>query len=169
MPDVADPRHGQHHRHHAQILESHGTYFLEDLRSRNGTLLNGKKIQGRTELGDRDEIRVCEVVLRYYQGMPDDYDELDRHGISVKARIVIARYGGGWRGLKPKLAHEHGAIGCIIYSDPHDDGYAVGDVYPGGGYRPPDGVQRGSVQDLPIYPGDPLTPGRASRSVGPRL
>ena len=103
------------------------------------------------------------------QGMPDDYDELDRHGISVKARIVIARYGGGWRGLKPKLAHEHGAIGCIIYSDPHDDGYAVGDVYPVGGYRPPDGVQRGSVQDLPIYPGDPLTPDIGATKDAKRL
>jgi N-acetylated-alpha-linked acidic dipeptidase len=92
------------------------------------------------------------------QGMPDDYEELDRHGISVKGRIVIARYGGGWRGLKPKLAHEHGAIGCLIYSDPRDDGYAAGNVYPKGGYRPPEGVQRGSVEDLPVAPGDPLTP-----------
>ncbi|PYK02347.1 MAG: folate hydrolase [Verrucomicrobia bacterium] len=92
------------------------------------------------------------------QGMPDDYKELDRRGISVKGRIVIARYGGGWRGLKPKLAHEHGAIGCIIYSDPGDDGYSAGDVYPKGAYRPPEGVQRGSVADITIYSGDPLTP-----------
>jgi N-acetylated-alpha-linked acidic dipeptidase len=93
------------------------------------------------------------------QGMPDDYKELDRRGISVKGRIVLTRYGGGWRGLKPKLAYEHGAIGCLIYSDPRDDGYGVGDVYPKGGYRPPDAVQRGSVQDLTLYSGDPLTPG----------
>ena len=92
------------------------------------------------------------------QGMPDDYKELDRRGISVKGRIVIARYGGGWRGLKPKLAYEHGAIGCIIYSDPGDDGYSAGDVYPKGAYRPPEGVQRGSVADITIYSGDPLTP-----------
>src|SRR6266498_3119876 len=92
------------------------------------------------------------------QGMPDDYKELDRHGISVKDRIVIARYGGGWRGLKPKLAHQHGAIGCLIYADPQGDGYAAGDVYPKGGFRPPDGVQRGSVEDLPVAAGDPLTP-----------
>jgi N-acetylated-alpha-linked acidic dipeptidase len=92
------------------------------------------------------------------QGMPDDYQDLDRRGISVKGRIVIARYGGGWRGLKPKLAYEHGAVGCIIYSDPREDGYGAGDVYPKGGYRPADGVQRGSVADIPIYPGDPLTP-----------
>src|SRR5438552_369295 len=76
------------------------------------------------------------------QGMPDDYKELDRQDVSVKGRIVIERYGGGWRGLKPKLAYEHGAIGCIIYSDPRDDGYWLGDAYPKGGYRPPDGVQR---------------------------
>ena len=80
-------------------------------------------------------------------------------GIDVKGKIVIARYGGGWRGLKPKLAHEHGAIGCIIYSDPQEDGYATGDTYPKGGFRPADGVQRGSVMDMPVYPGDPLTPG----------
>lgn len=103
------------------------------------------------------------------QGMPDDYKELDRHGVSVKGRIVIARYGGGWRGLKPKLAYEHGAVGCIIYSDPRDDGYSVGDVYPKGGYRPSEGVQRGSVQDLPVYPGDPLTPGIGATKEATRL
>ena len=93
------------------------------------------------------------------QGMPDDYKELEREGISVKGRIVLTRYGGGWRGLKPKLAYEHGAVGCLIYSDPRDDGYGAGDIYPKGGYRPRDAVQRGSVQDLTLYSGDPLTPG----------
>jgi N-acetylated-alpha-linked acidic dipeptidase len=93
------------------------------------------------------------------QGMPDDYKELEREGVSVKGRIVLTRYGGGWRGLKPKLAYEHGAIGCLIYSDPRDDGYGVGDAYPKGGYRPKDAVQRGSVQDMTLYSGDPLTPG----------
>ncbi len=93
------------------------------------------------------------------QGMPDDYTELEREGISVKGKIALTRYGGGWRGLKPKLAYEHGAVGCLIYSDPRDDGYGAGDVYPKGGYRPPDAVQRGSVQDLTLYSGDPLTPG----------
>jgi N-acetylated-alpha-linked acidic dipeptidase len=93
------------------------------------------------------------------QGMPDDYKELERRGISVKGRIVLTRYGGGWRGLKPKLAYEHGAVGCVIYSDPRDDGYGAGDTYPKGGYRPRDAVQRGSVQDLTLYSGDPLTPG----------
>jgi N-acetylated-alpha-linked acidic dipeptidase len=95
-------------------------------------------------------------------GMVDDYKELAREGISVKGAIVITRYGGGWRGLKPKLAYEHGAIGCIIYSDPADDGYAQNDVLPKGPMRPPQGVQRGSVSDSPLYAGDPLTPGEGS-------
>jgi N-acetylated-alpha-linked acidic dipeptidase len=103
------------------------------------------------------------------QGMPDDYKELERRGISVKGRIVIARYGGGWRGLKPKLAHEHGAVGCLIYSDPKDDGYGLGDVYPKGGHRPADAVQRGSVADMPLYPGDPLTPGIGATQDARRL
>ena len=103
------------------------------------------------------------------QGMPDDYRELDRQGISVKGRIVLARYGGGWRGLKPKLAYEHGAVGCLIYSDPRDDGYGEGDVYPKGGYRPRDGIQRGSVQDLVLYSGDPLTPGVGATANAKRL
>ncbi len=103
------------------------------------------------------------------QGMPDDYAELERQGVSVQGRIALARYGGGWRGLKPKLAYEHGAVGCVIYSDPHDDGYGAGDVYPTGGYRPPDGVQRGSVLDLTLYSGDPLTPGVGATSSAKRL
>src|SRR6185436_9065176 len=97
------------------------------------------------------------VYVNY--GVPADYEELDRRGISVKGAIVIARYGGSWRGIKPKVAHEHGAVGCIIYSDPKDDGYFQGDVYPVGPYRPEQGAQRGSVMDMPIHPGDPLTPG----------
>ena len=80
-------------------------------------------------------------------------------GVSVKGAIVIARYGQTWRGIKPKLAAEHGAVGCIIYSDPRDDGYFRGDTYPDGPMRPPEGVQRGSVMDMPVYPGDPQTPG----------
>ena len=103
------------------------------------------------------------------QGMPDDYLRLERAGVSVKGRIAIARYGGGWRGLKPKLAQEHGAVGCIIYSDPKDDGYGAGDVYPKGGFRPADGVQRGSVADMPVYSGDPLTPGVGASKNAKRL
>ena len=95
-------------------------------------------------------------------GMKSDYDDLERNGISVKGAIVIARYGGGWRGLKPKLAYEHGAVGCIIYSDPGDDGYSTGDVIPKGPMRPEWGVQRGSVADTTLYAGDPLTPGEPS-------
>ena len=92
-------------------------------------------------------------------GVPADYEELEHHGVSVKGAVVIAKYGGSWRGIKPKVAAEHGAVGCLIYSDPRDDGYADGDVFPKGPMRPRDGVQRGSVADMPTYPGDPLTPG----------
>src|ERR1700722_19588015 len=107
------------------------------------------------------------VYVNY--GMQDDYKELDRRHISVQGRIVIVRYGGGFRGLKPKLAHEHGAIGCLIYSDPRDDGYFEGDVYPKGGWRPADGVQRGTVVDWSLYPGDPLTPGVGATADAKRL
>ena len=103
------------------------------------------------------------------RGVPADYEELDRRGISVKGKIVIAKYGGSWRGIKPKVAAEHGAIGCIIYSDPADDGYGVGDTYPEGGYRPKNGVQRGSVMDMPVYPGDPLTPDVGATKDAKRL
>src|SRR5271165_1615765 len=103
------------------------------------------------------------------QGMPEDYTELERRGISVKGRIVLVRYGGGWRGLKPKLAYQHGAIGCLIYSDPLDDGYGRGDVYPKGGFRPADAVQRGSVGDILQYTGDPLTPGIGSTADAKRI
>jgi N-acetylated-alpha-linked acidic dipeptidase len=102
-------------------------------------------------------------------GIPADYDELARHGISVKGAIVITRYGGSWRGIKPKVAAEHGAIGCLIYSDPHDDGYSEGSVFPEGAYRPQEGVQRGSVADMPLYPGDPLTPGIGATADAKRL
>ena len=100
------------------------------------------------------------VYVNY--GVPADYEELARRGIDVTGKIVIARYGGSWRGIKPKVAAEHGAIGCLIYSDPRDDGYAQGDVYPKGGWRSEHSAQRGSVADMPVYPGDPLTPGVAA-------
>ncbi|HET7565041.1 MAG TPA: M28 family peptidase, partial [Gemmatimonadaceae bacterium] len=105
------------------------------------------------------------VFVNY--GVPDDYKVLDSLGISVKGAIVIAKYGRSWRGIKEKVAAEHGAVGCIIYSDPRDDGYWVDDVYPKGPMRPPQGVQRGSIMDMPTYPGDPLTPGWAD-TVGAR-
>lgn len=106
------------------------------------------------------------VYVNY--GIPADYDSLERRGISVKGAIVIARYGASWRGIKPKLAAEHGAVGCIIYSDPRDDGYHGGDVYPVGPWRSSTGVQRGSVMDMPLHPGDPLTPGIGAVEGAPR-
>ncbi len=107
------------------------------------------------------------VYVNY--GLPSDYEELDRRGISVRGAIVIARYGSSWRGIKPKVAAERGAIGCLIYSDPRDDGYFVDGVFPDGPMRNKDGVQRGSVMDMPTYPGDPTTPGRASTPGASRL
>ena len=107
------------------------------------------------------------VYVNY--GIPADYDALEKMGVSVKGKIVIARYGVSWRGIKPKVAYEHGAIGCLIYSDPKEDGYYQGDVYPTGSYRNEDGVQRGSVMDMPIHPGDPLTPGIGSTKDAKRL
>jgi len=107
------------------------------------------------------------VYVNY--GMQDDYKMLERLGVSVKGRIVIARYGSGWRGLKPKLAQDHGAIGCLIYSDPADDGYSVDETYPAGPMRPPHGVQRGSVADMQLYPGDPLTPGIGATENAKRM
>lgn len=103
------------------------------------------------------------------QGLPGDYEELARRGISVEGKIVIARYGGSWRGIKPKVAFENGAIGCIMYSDPRDDGYFQGDVYPEGPFRNSMGVQSGSVSDMPTFPGDPLTPFVGAKENTPRL
>ena len=107
------------------------------------------------------------VYVNY--GMPEDYKTLERMGVDVRGKIVIARYGGGWRGLKPKLAQEHGAVGCIIYSDPADDGYGAGDVYPKGAWRDEHGIQRGSVLDMPIQAGDPLTPNIGATKDAKRL
>ncbi len=106
------------------------------------------------------------VYVNY--GVPDDYDRLQRLGVSVKGAIVIARYGRSWRGIKPKVAAEHGAIGCLIYSDPRDDGYFDGKTFPEGPFRPDEGVQRGSVMDT-YYVGDPLTPGVAATKDAKRL
>ncbi|HEY2821568.1 MAG TPA: transferrin receptor-like dimerization domain-containing protein [Candidatus Acidoferrum sp.] len=107
------------------------------------------------------------VYVNY--GIPEDYETLARHGISVKGAIVIARYGHAWRGIKPKVAAEHGAVGCIIYSDPRDDGYSAGETYPQGGLRPREGVQRGSVQDSTEFMGDPLTPSVGATADAKRL
>lgn len=109
-----------------------------------------------------------ELVFVNY-GIPEDYEILERHGIDVKGKIAIAKYGKSWRGIKPKLAGEKGAIGTIIYSDPADDGYGVGDAYPKGPYKHESGVQRGSVMDMPTYPGDVLTPGIGATKNAKRL
>lgn len=110
----------------------------------------------------------AELVYVNY-GLPDDYDYLKQVGVDVKGKIVIARYGRSWRGIKPKVAQEHGAIGCIIYSDPEEDGYTQGDVYPEGPFKNASGAQRGSVIDLPVAPGDPTTPGYASTLDAKRI
>ncbi len=107
------------------------------------------------------------VYVNY--GVPEDYEQLDRMGVSVKGKIVIARYYHSWRGIKPKVAAEHGAIGCLIFSDPHEDGFVQGETFPTGAWRPKDGVQRGSVADMPFYPGDPLTPGVGATKDAKRL
>src|ERR1044071_8752681 len=109
-----------------------------------------------------------EMVYVNY-GVPADYEELARMGVDVKGKIAIARYGASWRGIKPKVAAEHGAIGCIIYSDPRNDGYYQGDVSPRGAWRNELGAQRGSVMDMPLYPGDPLTPNVGATKDARRL
>jgi N-acetylated-alpha-linked acidic dipeptidase len=116
----------------------------------------------------RDGDVEAELVFVNY-GIPADYEELEKLGIDVKGKIVIAKYYGSWRGIKPKLAAEKGAIGCIIYSDPIDDGYHSGDVYPKGAFKNETGVQRGSVMDMPLYPGDVLTPGYGATKNAKRL
>jgi N-acetylated-alpha-linked acidic dipeptidase len=107
------------------------------------------------------------VYVNY--GLPNDYDDLKKAGVDVKGKIVIVRYGNSFRGVKAKVAEDNGAIGCIIYSDPADDGYMQGDIYPKGPWRPGESGQRGSVQYLFDYPGDPLTPGRPAIPGEPRL
>ena len=108
------------------------------------------------------------VVYANY-GLPNDYDDLKKAGVDVKGKIAIVRYGNSFRGVKAKVAEDHGAVGCIIYSDPADDGYMQGDIYPKGPWRPGESGQRGSVQFLFDYPGDPLTPGRPAIPGVPRL
>ncbi|MEO6980878.1 MAG: transferrin receptor-like dimerization domain-containing protein [Mucilaginibacter sp.] len=116
--------------------------------------------------GDGD---VTAPLIFVNYGLPEDYETLAKLGVDVKGKIVIAKYGRSWRGIKPKVAYEHGAVGCIIYSDPKDDGYTAGDVYPKGAYKNEYGVQRGSVMDMVIYPGDPLTPGVGATKDAKRL
>lgn len=108
-----------------------------------------------------------EVVYVNY-GLPDDYAELSKLGVDTRGKIAIARYGRSHRGVKVKVAEEHGVTGLIIYSDPADDGYMQGDVYPAGRWRPADAIQRGNLMYEFQYVGDPLTPGRAALPGVPR-
>jgi len=115
------------------------------------------------------EGEVTGALVYVNRGLPADYEVLERFGIDVKGKIVLARYGGSWRGIKPKLAHEKGAIGCIIFNDPGDDGFTKGAAYPDGAFKHDSAVQRGSVLDLPVRPGDPLTPMRGATREAERL
>jgi len=117
--------------------------------------------------GASGDITAPLVYVNY--GQPEDFEYLKKQGVDLKGKIAIARYGRSWRGLKPKLAQDNGAVGCLIYSDPHEDGFFQNDVYPKGPMRPADGVQRGSVMDMALYPGDPLSPGWASEAGARRL
>jgi len=128
---------------------------------------NANQVPSYNAFSGSGDVTAPVVYVNY--GVPADYEVLKKLGIDMKGKIVIARYGGSWRGTKPKVAQEHGAVGCLIYSDPKDDGYYQGDVYPKGAYRPPEGVQRGSVLDMALYPGDPLSPGFASEKGVKRL
>ncbi len=137
------------------LTEDPSTYVRENLLPPYNAFSIDGKVEG-------------ELVFVNY-GMPQDYEVLERYGIDVKGKIAIAKYGRSWRGIKPKLAGEKGAIATIIYSDPADDGYGKGDVYPKGPYKNDSGVQRGSVMDMPTYPGDVLTPGIGATKSAKRL
>src|SRR5205814_4854713 len=138
------------------VLKEHATsgQRSEQLRTYNAYSINGD-VTGQL------------VDVNY--GVPQEYEALERRGIDVKGKIGLARYGGSWRGIKPKVAAEHGAIACIISSDPHEDGYFQGEVYPDGPFRGWGMIQRGSVMDMPRYPGDPSTPDRPSKPGVERL
>ncbi len=154
---------------HVEMIapESYVATLEEPVLSQDGTSgVDGQLPTYNAYSADGD---VTAELVYVNQGIPRDYEELERRGIDVRGKIVIARYGGSWRGIKPKVAYEHGAIGAIIYSDPRDDGYFQGDAYPDGPYRAEFGVQRGAVQDMPLYPGDPLTPGVGATADAERM
>jgi N-acetylated-alpha-linked acidic dipeptidase len=110
----------------------------------------------------------AQVVYANY-GRPEDFESLEKLGVSVRGKIVLVRYGGPFRGLKVRNAQRLGAAAVLIYSDPSDDGYMKGDVYPVGPFRPGSALQRGSVQFLSLGPGDPSTPGWPSVKGAKRL
>lgn len=133
--------------------------LLEDIVPGDNSTLQRDKLLPPYNAYSADGDVTAELVFVNY-GLPEDYELLERYGIDVSGKIVIAKYGKSWRGIKPKLAAEKGAIGTLLYSDPADDGYAKGNVYPNGPFKNASGVQRGSVMDMPQYPGDVLTPGK---------
>jgi N-acetylated-alpha-linked acidic dipeptidase len=128
---------------------------------------DSRAVAGFNAYSPSADITAPVVYVNY--GVPEDYRELESRGISVEGKIVIARYGHSYRGIKTKLAEEHKAVGLIIFSDPQDDGYVAGDPFPRGPWRPMSGIQRGSVLYTQLYPGDPLTPGVAATSDAKRL
>src|SRR5437867_4344030 len=139
----------------------------EDIVAQDPTSSSRKIVPLYNGYGASGDLTAPLVYVNY--GLPNDYEALRKAGIEVKGKIVIARYGNSFRGVKAKVAEENGAIGLIIYSDPADDGYAQGDVYPKGPWRSDSSGQRGSVEFLFIYPGDPLTPGVPAVPGTPRL
>lgn len=145
----------------------HRLHLRESSFSEDKDTGDANQLPGFNAYSASGEVTAAIVYANY--GLPEDYEHLARIGVSVKGRIVLVRYGRSWRGIKPKLAQEHGAAACLIYSDPHEDGFFQGDVYPRGPFRPPLGIQRGSVMDMPVGVGDPLTPGWASEKGAKRL
>src|SRR5581483_3010111 len=139
----------------------------EPVISQDSYTSNARQLPSYNAYSAAGDVTAPLVYVNY--GTPEDYQDLAKQGIDVKGKIVIVRYGRNFRGTKPKLAADHGALGCIIYSDPRDDGYYQGDPYPKGAMRPADGVQRGSVMDIAVAPGDPLSPGWASEAGSRRL
>ncbi|HWQ02884.1 MAG TPA: M28 family metallopeptidase, partial [Candidatus Nitrosotenuis sp.] len=113
------------------------------------------------------EVKAPVVYVNY--GLPEDYKRLRELGVNPEGKIALARYGRSFRGVKARVAEENKAVGLIIYSDPADDGYVAGDIYPKGPYRPSSGIQRGSVYYGFFYSGDPLTPGVAATEKAKRL
>src|SRR5437867_4540867 len=139
----------------------------EDVIPQDPTSASKKIVPLYNGYGASGDLTAPLVYVNY--GLPNDYADLKKAGVEVKGKIAIARYGNSFRGVKAKVAEENGAVGLIIYSDPADDGYMQGEVYPKGPWRPDSSAQRGSVQFLFIYPGDPLTPGVPAVPGTPRL
>jgi N-acetylated-alpha-linked acidic dipeptidase len=139
----------------------------EDIVAEDPTSSSKKIVPLFNGYGASGDVSAPLVYVNY--GLPNDYEALRKAGVDVRGKIALARYGNSFRGVKAKVAEDNGAVGLIIYSDPADDGYVQGDVYPKGPWRPESAAQRGSVQFLFIHPGDPLTPGTPAIPGTPRL